>query len=95
MLKQVAATLKANPRIELLRVEIRMEGRGKKAGDPQLAQQRAGSVRAFLIREGIAPERLESMGHGEPKPAKPQKKKGASREKNLGVEFNIAKQTDA
>jgi fimbrial isopeptide formation D2 family protein len=98
VLKQVAATLKANPRIELLRVESRMEGRGKKAGDPQLAQQRADSVRAFLIREGIAPERLESVGHGEtkpPKPAKLPKKKGASREKNLGVEFNIAKQTDA
>jgi outer membrane protein OmpA-like peptidoglycan-associated protein len=94
VLQQVAAVLKANPRIELLRVEVHPAGRGKKVHDPLLTQRQADNVRAFLIREGIAPERLEAVGHGETKPVK-SRKKGADREKNLGVELNIVRVTGA
>ena len=93
VLKQVAALLKATPRIELLRVEVHPEGKGKKARDPMLTQRQADSVRAFLIREGIAPARLEAVGHVETAPVKTRKKgaKGAKGAKSLGVEFTIVK----
>jgi outer membrane protein OmpA-like peptidoglycan-associated protein len=46
-------------------------------------------VRDFLIRQGIAPERLEAVGHGEPALTKAPKKKGALREKDRGVELTL------
>jgi outer membrane protein OmpA-like peptidoglycan-associated protein len=45
-------------------------------------------VRAFLIREGIAGERLDAVGFGETRPVD-DNKKAAGRENNRRVEFNI------
>ncbi len=92
LLKQVASVLRANPRIELLRVEGHTDDQGNDAGNQQLSQRRADNVRSFLIREGIAPERLEAVGHGEMKPLDTNKTE-AGRENNRRVEFNILKMT--
>ena len=47
-------------------------------------------MRSFLIREGIAGERLEAVGYGETKPVDTNKT-AAGRENNRRVEFNILK----
>ncbi|WP_309894145.1 OmpA family protein [Archangium sp.] len=90
LLQQVASVLKANPQIELLRVEGHTDNQGKDAANLNLSQRRASKVRSFLIKEGIAPERLESVGYGETKPVDTNKT-AAGRENNRRVEFNILK----
>jgi large repetitive protein len=88
LLKQVASVLRANPQIELLRVEGHTDNKGNDASNLRLSQRRSDTVRAFLIREGIAAERLDAMGFGETRPVD-NNKTAAGRENNRRVEFNI------
>ena len=90
LLNQVAAILRANPQIELLRVEGHTDNQGKPAKNQNLSERRAARVRAFLIKEGVAAERLESVGYGQTKPVDTNKT-AAGRENNRRVEFNILK----
>ena len=90
LLKQVASVLRANPRIELLRVEGHTDDQGNDASNQRLSQRRSDNVRSFLIREGISQERLEAVGYGEMKPVDTNKT-SAGRENNRRVEFNILK----
>ncbi|WP_324291577.1 adventurous gliding motility protein AgmC [Corallococcus sp. BB11-1] len=90
LLKQVAAVLRANPQVELLRIEGHTDDQGKDAANLDLSKRRAANVRTFLVNEGIAAERLESEGFGETKPVDTNKT-AAGRENNRRVEFNILK----
>jgi uncharacterized repeat protein (TIGR01451 family) len=90
LLKQVAAVLKDNPRVERVRVEGHTDDRGDDAFNMDLSRRRAHNVRAFLLGEGIAAERLESAGHGETMPVDTNTTE-AGRENNRRVEFNIVK----
>ncbi|WP_223636389.1 Ig-like domain-containing protein [Corallococcus sp. EGB] len=90
ILKQVAAVLRANPQVELLRIEGHTDSQGNDAANLDLSKRRAASVKAFLIKEGIAGERLESEGFGETKPVDTNKT-AAGRENNRRVEFNITR----
>ncbi|MBZ4419470.1 Ig-like domain-containing protein [Myxococcus sp. RHSTA-1-4] len=88
LLKQVAAVLRANPQVELLRIEGHTDDQGNDAMNLDLSKRRAANVRAFLIEEGIAAGRLESEGYGETKPVDTNKT-AKGRENNRRVEFNI------
>ncbi|WP_244224536.1 adventurous gliding motility protein AgmC [Corallococcus sicarius] len=90
LLKQVAAVLRANPQVELLRIEGHTDDQGKDTANLDLSKRRAANVRTFLVNEGIAAERLESEGFGETKPVDTNKT-AAGRENNRRVEFNILK----
>ncbi|HEX5748338.1 MAG TPA: OmpA family protein [Archangium sp.] len=90
LLKQVASVLKTNPRVERVRVEGHTDDRGDDAFNMDLSRRRANNVRAFLIAEGIAPERLEAEGYGETRPMDTNETE-AGRENNRRVEFNIVK----
>ena len=90
LLKQVASVLEANPRVERVRVEGHTDDRGDDAFNMDLSRRRANNVRAFLIAEGIAPERLEAEGYGETRPMDTNATE-AGRENNRRVEFNIVK----
>ncbi|WP_147468489.1 Ig-like domain-containing protein [Corallococcus interemptor] len=90
ILKQVAAVLRANPQVELLRVEGHTDSQGNDASNLDLSKRRAASVKTFLVNEGIAAERLESEGFGETKPVDTNKT-AAGRENNRRVEFNITR----
>ncbi|ATB48543.1 OmpA family protein [Corallococcus macrosporus] len=90
LLRQVASTLKANPRIERVRVEGHTDDRGADAKNLDLSQRRAKNVVAFLVKAGIAAERLEAVGYGEAKPVDTNKT-AKGRENNRRVEFNIVK----
>lgn len=44
---------------------------GKKAVNKKLSQQRADAVRDYLVKKGIAADRIKSVGHGDEKPIGP------------------------
>jgi outer membrane protein OmpA-like peptidoglycan-associated protein len=91
LLAQVAQVLRANPHIELVRVEGHTDDVGTVAYNQDLSQRRANNVRARLIEEGIAPERLEAVGYGKSRPVDPATT-AAARENNRRVEFIIVRQ---
>ncbi|WP_338280958.1 adventurous gliding motility protein AgmC [Corallococcus caeni] len=90
ILKQVAAVLRANPQVELLRIEGHTDSQGNDAANLDLSKRRAASVKTFLVNEGVAAERLDSEGFGESKPVDTNNTP-AGRENNRRVEFNIVK----
>ncbi|MCP3059839.1 OmpA family protein [Myxococcus sp. K38C18041901] len=90
LLTQVASVLKANPQLEVVRVEGHTDSQGADAKNLNLSQRRANKVKAFLVKAGIAPERLEAVGFGETKPVDTNKT-AKGRENNRRVEFNIVK----
>ncbi|QJQ96715.1 MULTISPECIES: OmpA family protein [Halomonadaceae] len=67
MLDEVAHRLRENPE---LRVSI--EGHTDSVGNPQynvgLSQRRADSVKAYLVNQGIDPNRMNTTGYGEERP---------------------------
>jgi outer membrane protein OmpA-like peptidoglycan-associated protein len=88
LLTEVADALLRTPSI--LRVEIQghTDNVGKREFNADLAQRRAESVRSWLMRAGVAGERLEAKGYGQTKPVTSNKnEKGRAR--NRRVEFII------
>jgi large repetitive protein len=90
LLEQVASVLRANPQVELVRIEGHTDDQGADAKNLDLSQRRASGVRRYLIDAGIAAERLEAVGYGETRPTDTNKT-AAGRENNRRVEFNIVK----
>lgn len=91
LLNEVAAVLKKNPQIELVRVEGHTDNTGKRDYNMRLSMMRAASVRAYLVNQGISPERLVPKGFGPQRPIASNDTE-AGRDKNRRVEFNILKQ---
>jgi len=67
-LQEAVKALKANPNFKLL-VEGHCDERGTEEYNRALGERRALSVRAQLIKSGIAPTRLRTLSYGEDKPA--------------------------
>jgi outer membrane protein OmpA-like peptidoglycan-associated protein len=90
LLRQVAQVIKANPQLELIRVEGHTDDKGEDGANLVLSRSRAEAVRDRLIMEGIDAGRLEAVGYGEAKPIAPNKT-NKGREQNRRVEFTIVK----
>lgn len=88
MLNQVAAVLKNYKTIQKLRVEGHTDNAGARAKNLKLSQDRAESVRRYLIEKGISGDRLQAKGFGPDKPIA-SNKTPAGKEKNRRVEFVI------
>jgi outer membrane protein OmpA-like peptidoglycan-associated protein len=88
LLKQVADVINKHPNIPLLRVEGHTDDRGGAKFNLSLSQDRAYSVRNFLILNGVSPDRLEAKGYGLDRPLD-SNKTSSGRAKNRRVEFNI------
>ena len=88
VLEQVASLLEANPDIELMRVQGHTDSRGDEEYNLKLSQQRAVSVKEFLIDEGIDPTRLSARGYGETHPISDNDTE-EGRAENRRVEFHI------
>jgi len=87
LLNQVAQVLKDFPKMKVS-VEGHTDSRGSDAFNQKLSENRAASVKDYLINRGIDPERLRSVGYGEGKPiASNRTRRG--RAANRRVEFNI------
>lgn len=87
ILRETAQLFRIHPRMT---VEIRghTDDLGDAAYNQTLSERRAGSVRAFLIRQGIAEARLRAIGLGEVQPiAASDTEEGRAR--NRRVEFHI------
>jgi outer membrane protein OmpA-like peptidoglycan-associated protein len=90
LLNQVAAVLKAYPTMQVL-VEGHTDSVGGHEFNMRLSDNRADSVRVYLVQQGIQPDRLTAQGFGPDKPiASNQTSKG--REQNRRVEFTITKE---
>ncbi|WP_052732209.1 OmpA family protein [Hymenobacter terrenus] len=69
-LDQLAAELKARPALKL-----RVSGHADRVGEPEknqvLSEQRAEAVKDYLVKAGIAAERISTIGYGDARPLYP------------------------
>ena len=91
LLDEVAKMLVDNPQIEVLQVEGHTDATGSDAANKKLSQQRAESVRTYMLSKSVARKRLVAKGFGEEKPIADNATPDGA-EINRRVEFNILKQ---
>ena len=95
-LDNVVNALKGSPDIEV-RIEGHTDSRGTDAYNLKLSDDRAASVRKYLVDHGVDSGRLTSKGYGESQPVAPNAEPDGSdnpegRAKNRRVELEITKQ---
>jgi outer membrane protein OmpA-like peptidoglycan-associated protein len=93
ILDAITGTLKNSPEILLLEVQGHADERGDDDYNMDLTEQRAASVKKYLIDHGVAAERLQSHGYGETKPVCNQHNEKCWSQ-NRRVEFVILKRAD-
>jgi outer membrane protein OmpA-like peptidoglycan-associated protein len=64
LLDEVAEALEDNPKIKI-EVQGHTDSQGNDKFNLKLSQSRANSVRAYLIKAGVAPDRMTAKGYGE------------------------------
>jgi len=89
MLEEVALALKDHGELKV-RIEGHTDSKGSDKYNRKLSDKRAKSVRDFLIKQGIAPDRMIAIGYGEEKPIADNSTE-EGRDMNRRVEFNIIK----
>ena len=87
MLQEVAGIIKSKPDIRI-RVEGHTDNRGTAKHNKDLSDRRAASVKKFMVEQGIAENRLDSIGYGPDKPIADNKTEDG-RAQNRRVEFHI------
>ena len=91
--KELNELVKYMERRSHIRVEIagHTDNTGDKANNQKLSQQRANSVKQYLVNNGIDPSRVEAKGYGESRPvANNNTEKG--RQKNRRTEVHIIRE---
>lgn len=68
LLDEVARLIQDNPQIKKVRVEGHTDSVGGRKFNKRLSRARAQAVRAYLVAQGVAPERLVARGYGMSKP---------------------------
>lgn len=86
-LGKAAATLNEHTSIRI-RIEGHTDDRGKREANLSLSQKRADAVKWYLVDQGIAADRIETVGHGPDLPRVPGKTAKA-RAANRRIEFHI------
>lgn len=86
-LKGVALAMKASPKVQV-QIDGYTDSVGNDKKNLRLSERRAESVKAFLVKEGVAPERLSTAGHGEADPAD-DNATAAGRANNRRVKFSV------
>jgi outer membrane protein OmpA-like peptidoglycan-associated protein len=86
LLDQVAKILKEHPELERVVIEGHTDNAGKPEANLKLSQRRAESVRNYLIKKGVEPQRLEAKGFGQERPIA-DNKTAKGRATNRRVEF--------
>jgi large repetitive protein len=88
LLDNVATIVNGHSELKLVRIEGHTDSDGDDAKNLKLSQDRCDSVKDYLVKKGVTPERLLPMGYGETKPIADNKTK-AGKAKNRRVEFNL------
>ncbi len=94
LLERVAKLIEANPSYVHIEVQGHTDERGPKWFNTKLSEQRAASVREFLVSRGIEASRLSSRGFGADKPLVERKSERAWFI-NRRVEFSITRELPA
>jgi large repetitive protein len=92
ILDRIANMLRNNPRVKLVRIEGHTDDRGRARTNQRLSQSRAATVRDYLVKRGVARNRLTAVGYGETRPKVPNTSR-KNRGFNRRVEFIIVHQT--
>ena len=87
LLDVVASILKKYPAVKLL-VEGHTDNQGQAPINLRLSEQRARACTTYLARQGIAEERMQSVGYGDTQPLVPNDSEEA-RKRNRRVEFKL------
>ena len=88
LLDQVAAIARNHSAIQRLSIEGHSDDVGDAAQSLTLSQQRADSVKAYLVGRGIDPSRLTAIGYGPARPLADNATR-AGKERNRRIEFLI------
>lgn len=88
LLEQIARVLNGHPEIAKIQVEGHTDNVGDAPHNRVLSTERAQAVVAFLLKAGVAENRLVAVGFGPDRPAA-DNKTAKGRENNRRVEFNI------
>lgn len=87
ILDRIIDQMRRNPSIKL-EVRGHTDSSGGKEYNQKLSERRADAVTEYMIKQGISPERLKSIGFGEEKPIA-DNKTAAGRKKNRRTEFFV------
>lgn len=87
ILDEAVAVLAEFPSITLI-IEGHTDDRGSDTKNLKLSQDRANSVKQYMMAKGISADRLTAIGHGETKPTATNKT-NAGRQENRRIEFKI------
>src|SRR5690606_27826959 len=91
LLNEIVQVIKDNSHIKKIAIEGHASSDGNKAFNKKLSDDRAKSVRTYLVEHGVSEDKLTAKGFGDEKPiADNETEEG--REKNRRVEFNIVEQ---
>jgi outer membrane protein OmpA-like peptidoglycan-associated protein len=94
ILRKLAAFIQDHPDIEQVDITGHADERGAEEYNLRLSQARAAAVRERLVRFGVAPERLTTIGYGEARPRAEGHSENDWRQ-NRRVEFIITKVRNA
>ncbi len=87
VLNDIVSYLRTHSEIRL-RIESHTDSNGAAGRNLRLSERRAQAVRGYLVRKGIAPERLRAVGFGESQPLF-DNTSAAGRKKNNRLEFVV------
>lgn len=90
LLDEVAGQLKEHSEIAKVQIEGHTDSKAGKAFNQRLSEQRAASVKAYLVSKGIAANRMTTKGFGETRPVADNNTEDG-RFKNRRVDFKILK----
>ncbi len=88
LLNNVASVLNGHSELRKIRIEGHTDSRGNDNYNLKLSQRRADAVRDYLIKKGVAAERLEAVGYGETQPIETNETR-EGRASNRRVVFNL------
>jgi outer membrane protein OmpA-like peptidoglycan-associated protein len=94
LLLEVADALLRNPDLELVEVQGHTDNRGDHELNMKLSQQRAESVRRWLVQHGVEPVRLTAKGYGPTRPIAPNIT-AYNQARNRRVQFKILRRAAA
>ena len=92
LLNEVSGTIITNPDLGRVEVAGHTDSKGSDSYNERLSQERADSVKQYLMDQGVAAETLLAVGYGETKPLDTNKT-AKGREVNRRVEFNLIDQS--
>ena len=88
ILDDVASVIKSNPGIKRVMIEGNTDSVGSDQYNMRLSERRANSVRDYLVKKGVNPSILDTVGYGESRPVATNDT-AEGRAKNRRVEFKV------